>query len=203
MSSHDTRHTVLLAIWHRWTRSALPQPDRPVLDEHRPNSWSYIRSKEKWKTQKKMESQHIEEWTWLDINLTAEKAETYTAAKYVCVHSYTKTTGHITTNLGRWIVGLHDKSWSPISFQVKSLNVTVTWSNRPKCNAQTAPASHEHSPKAAAVNVILQLHNIYIYLRSKRQMPILAWVCTLLSASPLVDRGGCWVMLLPEHWFSY
>jgi len=44
----------------------------------------------------------------------------------VCQHSETKTTGHIITRIGRWI--LHDKSWSSISFEVKRLNVKVTGS---------------------------------------------------------------------------
>jgi len=51
----------------------------------------------------------------------------------VCQYFETKTTEHIITKLGWWIV--HDKSWSPISFEVKRLNVKVTWSN--KCNVET------------------------------------------------------------------
>ena len=42
----------------------------------------------------------------------------------VCQHFKTKTTGHITTKLGKWIE--RDKSWSLISFEVKSLNIKVT-----------------------------------------------------------------------------
>jgi len=43
----------------------------------------------------------------------------------VCQHSTTKTTGCISTDLDRRIV--HDKTWSHILFEVKRLNVKVTW----------------------------------------------------------------------------
>jgi len=86
---------------------------------------------------------------------------------YVCQQSKTKSTVRIITKHCSWIV--HDKSWSPISFEVKRLNVKVTGSN--KCNVETVAAmTNKHSPEGAARNVILQSHNIYIYLWSKGQM---------------------------------
>ena len=67
-----------------------------------------------------------------------------------------KNTRHIITKLGRWIV--HEKFWSSISFEVKSLNVKVTGSN--KYNVETTAATHKQSTEGTAMNVILQSHHV-------------------------------------------
>jgi len=45
---------------------------------------------------------------------------------YVCQQSKTKTSGHIVTKIDSCVV--YDKSWSPILFEVRRLNVKVTGS---------------------------------------------------------------------------
>jgi len=51
---------------------------------------------------------------------------------------------------------------------------------------ETATTTHRHLPEGTTMNIILQSHNIYIYLRSECKTSRLAQVCTLLSASSLV-----------------
>ena len=73
----------------------------------------------------------------------------------------------------------------------QKVNVEVTGSNK-MC---TPPPRLKHLPESAAVNVILQSCDIYIYLRSEGQMSRSSWVCTLLSASPLARIASDWSYL--------